>query len=1319
MLVMKLVSAVTLALLPFALFCHNRNGPVSPRDNLYDSGGNNWLCDGRPLITGTVDSQWCDYDRETGYGSIRLTVKPDDPNLPHDTLDFRAFIGNDSAMMRELLPETDSTFILTGLVPGGIYRCSLLVTDAWDSTGTADIPITLPVILPPPPPKPTLFSDTASIRIIWKPVPGATAYSVYRAGIRSGPFMPETAIAQPAKGTDAALDINVPVNDYLPRWYIIASVNPAGESRCRDTLYGRITSTEVKKPSIDSVSQGTQVDCITTSWHRTSTAISRYEIYRSVAGDSTFRLIAVVDAAPLANDYRDSVTTTEPFYYKIAAIDNNNRASVLSESKSGFSYRESDAPRLTVAGYPYYLELSWTIGQGRYRYSVYRSSVGCTDGMTRIATLSSHDYRDSVTSTDTFYYYVAVIDSTGREGVRSCCLAGNLSILPPPTGLKAIRTDAKIITLQWNTVPAAAGYAVYRSTKGCPGATDTYAAANVPRFDDTVSPAGIYYYAVAAIDKAQRSGMMSTCYKAGKNLLTSPTGFTVSNGTYPEVIVLKWDRLTDAVHYKLSRSKGSCSGTLTEIATVAATVFSDSVRTNDLYSYSVSGVDNSGAAGSPSECRSGRVQQLEAPKDVKASGGIYRNRILLSWGTVTGARGYVIYRGTASDEKNALPVDTIIAAGYSDTITNTTIYYYRVAAYNRTGIGIRSDYVKGWVLAPPHPPILKATTSKTVISLSWQFDGTATKYVIYRSIDTIHFAVIDSTTGKSYDNAPPGYTAFYYKISAVSANNERVMSNMAAGCKIFPVPDGFTGTDHAKGVLLQWKGVAGAAGYIIYRSESASDKVFYRTVSDTRFFDSLTTTTRYYYRVAAANNYQTGPATSYVTGGIIQAPSAPFVGVTGTTMAIILSYTVSASASGPTGYHIYRSTSVDGIYSLIDSTAEKVYIDSVPDLAVYYYKVTAYNDGGIGPFSKIVSGKRTPPPPPGNVAASTAYSNYIRISWKPVANATGYTVYRGNESQNREIIGTSTDTFFLDSTVPVNTSMGYCVSTVIGINKGNERACTQGNRFGPPAMVYTIPRLNGICVNWQRVPSASMYFIYRSGSPDGTFTIIDSSGTETYLDSNDIAGDNYYRIAARSIDTSDLSIVSEKARRQYPSTPASISATGGTDSNTVAIAWDSSAWASGYRLYRSTSDSFAVGIAVYATTTTCSYRDTVPSDSFYYYKVKAFNKGGESSLSGRTARGFRTPQNVPEQPSGLDTTITGSSVLLTWMMPSQTIAWSGFTIYRSDNSDSLYTLIHSTDQTYFTDQPPGSFPSVYWYKVAAYNQKGESSLTAAVAGTRY
>jgi fibronectin type 3 domain-containing protein len=227
-------------------------------------------------------------------------------------------------------------------------------------------------------------------------------------------------------------------------------------------------------------------------------------------------------------------------------------------------------------------------------------------------------------------------------------------------------------------------------------------------------------------------------------------------------------------------------------------------------------------------------------------------------------------------------------------------------------------------------------------------------------------------------------------------------------------------------VQVIWAGAAGADRYMVYRSDAADgeytaisgeDGVAGMSFTDTSLPFSAAT---YYYKVAARNAAGTGTQSSSVSV-TLAAPATP----TGVSAWDLSSTSIGVSwspVSGATRYYVYRSTSGDGEYSLIDPTASASvsYTDTgLSPNATYYYKVEAWNDIGTSPQSSSVSATTPPPPLPAapsgvRAFAQTSYIGTdvirsIEITWNAVSGATGYIVYRST-SPNGEYssIGSTT-----------------------------------------------------------------------------------------------------------------------------------------------------------------------------------------------------------------------------------------------------------------------------------------------------------------------
>ena len=82
------------------------------------------------------------------------------------------------------------------------------------------------------------------------------------------------------------------------------------------------------------------------------------------------------------------------------------------------------------------------------------------------------------------------------------------------------------------------------------------------------------------------------------------------------------------------------------------------------------------------------------PQNLTASAG--NTQVALSWGSVSGATSYNIYRGTSSNGEGTTVFATSTTNSYTNTgLTNGTTYYYKVAAVNASGSSGQSNEASG------------------------------------------------------------------------------------------------------------------------------------------------------------------------------------------------------------------------------------------------------------------------------------------------------------------------------------------------------------------------------------------------------------------------------------------------------------------------------------------------------------------------------------------------------------------------------------------------------------------------------------------------
>ncbi|ADQ45037.1 glycoside hydrolase family 16 [Caldicellulosiruptor kronotskyensis 2002] len=191
----------------------------------------------------------------------------------------------------------------------------------------------------------------------------------------------------------------------------------------------------------------------------------------------------------------------------------------------------------------------------------------------------------------------------------------------------------------------------------------------------------------------------------------------------------------------------------------------------------------------------------------------------------------------------------------------------------------------------------------------------------------------------------------------------------------------------------------------------------------------------------------------------------------------------------------------------------------------------------IGENEKFTFIDCSPPSSPAEVNA-TSTSNYsVSLSWSPVERATGYNIYRSENSSGpyTKVNATAiTSTTYTDSDVDAGKTYYYKVSAV---NEYGESALSQAVSATTPVMT-TVPAPptglmmvssteDSIELSWMPVKGALYYNIYRSATSNGPFEKINQEGIQntSYKDTNLNPGSvYYYKVSAvNSIGESELS----------------------------------------------------------------------------------------------------------------------------------------------------------------------------------------------------
>jgi fibronectin type 3 domain-containing protein len=321
-----------------------------------------------------------------------------------------------------------------------------------------------------------------------------------------------------------------------------------------------------------------------------------------------------------------------------------------------------------------------------------------------------------------------------------------------------------------------------------------------------------------------------------------------------------------------------------------------------------------------------------------------------------------------------------------------------------------------------------------------------------------------------------------------------------------------------------------------------------------------------------------------------------------------------AAVAGANKYEVYRSGSKDGTYTLLGTTTNLNYTDSKANAGyIYYYKVKAVNANSIkSDYSATVAATchcaRPVVKPDYLISTGKPY-----IKWTAVSGASKYEVYRsGSKDGTYTLLGTTTAANYTDSKANAGYTYYYKVKAISSVkntaNSALSAAVAVTCRCARPVVKpdYLISTGKPY-IKWTAVSGASKYYVYRSGSKDGTYTLLGTTTATNYTDNKANAGYTYYyKVKAVSKVSSGANsyysvVIGATCHCARPSVKIT------TSNGSPRLTWNAVTGASQYEVYRATSKNGSY--TKMFTTSNLSYTNTsAKAGTTYYYKVKAVSK---------------------------------------------------------------------------------------------------------------
>jgi fibronectin type 3 domain-containing protein len=272
---------------------------------------------------------------------------------------------------------------------------------------------------------------------------------------------------------------------------------------------------------------------------------------------------------------------------------------------------------------------------------------------------------------------------------------------------------------------------------------------------------------------------------------------------------------------------------------------------------------------------------LAAPEATTATPSL--TSILVQWNPVSGATGYVLYRGPSPSDPCATVVSSLQTGTTRCTdssLTFDTTYCYEVTSLNGTLESIRSNRISAKTsstLPPPTDVKVIAETSSS-LTVSWSPVADAAKYYVYRegSAEGTFSSSIGAATSTLFeDNGLAAGKTYYYKVAAafdvITSDKSAYASGTTTTLPMLAPPGnaGATrGTSTTK-ITVTWSPAATATGYNVYRGTTLSlmTKINASPLTTTAYDDTPPHNgTDYYYHVTSVRDAVESGASSSVIG---------------------------------------------------------------------------------------------------------------------------------------------------------------------------------------------------------------------------------------------------------------------------------------------------------------------------------------------------------------------------------------------------------------------------------------------------------------------
>ena len=282
-------------------------------------------------------------------------------------------------------------------------------------------------------------------------------------------------------------------------------------------------------------------------------------------------------------------------------------------------------------------------------------------------------------------YYFAVRPYFKKDGKtyvgKLSNTAYNNEYLLAPTGVRAVLdSETGTVKLTWNKVFGADSYEVYRAYGENGSYEKIYENTGTTFNTSKLLPGNTYSFKVKAINKRNANGN-SPLSEAAVIKTDNLKKVDVKTQIKDKGIYITWNRVKYADRFELYKST-DINGPYEKISANTGTTFTtNNVKAGQVYYFKVKAINDKNPNASSVSTPVAQIAKLSSAS-VKATNDS-AGRPVISWGKVTGADSYEVYR-SASENGTYTKVYTSSSVNFTDTsAVKGQTYYYKVKAVSK------------------------------------------------------------------------------------------------------------------------------------------------------------------------------------------------------------------------------------------------------------------------------------------------------------------------------------------------------------------------------------------------------------------------------------------------------------------------------------------------------------------------------------------------------------------------------------------------------------------------------------------------------------